>query len=138
MRRRFFLGVLLTLLALGSPVMAQERHPPYGSDVQPLDRILPGIRSGYPGRFYDAEGPFPDGYGGLHYRIKWLTPNGRVIWLDTNARTGRVIGPAAGAHWFGPGPMLGPPMRRGPGGWGPGPGRFDGPWRGGGGRRPGR
>src|SRR5215472_10756774 len=120
MFRRVCLGLLLALLAFGSPAAAQERppappgynvQPPFGPppavaqgrypappryNVQPLDRILPGIRNGRPGRFFDAEGPYPDPVGGWHYRIKWLTPEGRVIWLDTDARTGRVIGPSSG------------------------------------------
>lgn len=136
---------VLALLAFVTPAAAQWRRAPFeGRGVQRLDRILPGIRSAHPGRFYDAEGPYPDAAGGLHYRIKWLTPDGRVIWLDTDARTGRVIGPAGppvgaapvpGAERFGPVP---PGMGQGyrPGGWGrPG---FPG-WRGGGrGHWPGR
>jgi len=102
MRSRAFLGflallaLLVGLMGVASPSLAQGRwaHDRYYSNVQPLQQILPGIRRGYPGRFYDAEGPFPDGAGGLHYRIKWMTPEGRIIWLDTDARTGRVIGPA--------------------------------------------
>ncbi|MGD0143217.1 MAG: hypothetical protein ABSC92_08670 [Rhizomicrobium sp.] len=109
MRRRVFLG-FLGLLALfaaiggtAAPALAQGRfaHDRYYYNVQPLQQILPGIRRGYPGRFYDAEGPYPDAVGGLHYRIKWMTPDGRIIWLDADARTGRVIGPAAGG-WGGP------------------------------------
>ena len=60
-------------------------------DVQTLDRILPGIASRYPGTFYDAEGPYTEANGTLHYRLKWMTPEGRIIWLDTDARTGRVL-----------------------------------------------
>lgn len=60
--------------------------------AQPLDRILSHLRAERGGTFYDAEGPFDDGNGNIHYRIKWLTPQGRLIWLDTDARTGRVLG----------------------------------------------
>ncbi|HTW34615.1 MAG TPA: hypothetical protein VMD53_08350 [Rhizomicrobium sp.] len=87
----------------------------------PLDRILPTVRAGRPGRFYDAEGPFPDGYGGYHYRIKWLTPQGRVIWLDADARSGRILGQARG-DWR----EQGPPPVMGPGYMGPPPGGFRG------------
>jgi len=136
MFRRVCLGILLALLAFGTPASAQGRRPvPPGYNGQPLDRILPGIRNGRPGRFFDAEGPYPDAVGGWHYRIKWLTPEGRVIWLDTDARTGRVIGPSSG---YRPGFMMPPsglryypfphppPGVRGrfgggrPGGWRPG------------------
>ncbi|HEY1612283.1 MAG TPA: hypothetical protein VGF97_01150 [Rhizomicrobium sp.] len=106
MYRRLFLAIF-ALLAFATPGLAQGRHAGgFGYyDVRPLDRILPGIRSGRPGRFYDAEGPFADPAGGLHYRIKWLMPDGRIVWLDTDARTGRVIGPYRG---FGSGFMLPP------------------------------
>jgi hypothetical protein len=65
--------------------------------VEPLDRILAHLRAERGGTFYDAEGPFDDGNGGMHYRIKWLTPQGQLIWLDTDARTGRVLGVDRGA-----------------------------------------
>lgn len=114
--------------------------PPGGSQVLPLDRVLPQIRSRRPGRFYDAEGPFPDGNGGYHYRIKWLTPSGRVVWFDADARSGRILGVARG-DWresgpgaFGPG---GAPFERFGGPLGPmprGP-EFGNFWRGSGHRR---
>jgi hypothetical protein len=73
--------------------------------VLPLDRILPGIRRAYPGEFYDADGPTPGPDGGEHYHLKWMTPDGRIMWLDTDARTGRVLGSAPGRDSFdAPGP----------------------------------
>jgi hypothetical protein len=129
-RRALFSLLVVALLAcaLPSPSPAQEPYPRdnYGGQVMPLDRILPNVRAGRPGRFYDAEGPFPDGYGGYHYRIKWLTPQGRVIWLDADARTGRVMGQARG-DWRaqGPPPAFGGGARTGPGYMGP-PGGFRG------------
>lgn len=83
--------VFLAVVAAGvaSPASAQPRRAP---DVQPLDRVLPQVRRDYPGTFYDADGPFIDEGGNPHYRLKWMTPEGRVIWLDTDARTGRVLG----------------------------------------------
>jgi|SRR5947209_8421450 len=131
MFRRVFLGLAIALLAFEMPAPAQERRPvPYGDNVQPLDHILPGIRSNRPGRFFDAEGPYADAVGGWHYRIKWLSPEGRVIWLDADARTGRVIGPYSGFH---PGFMMPPSGLRYYRGQAPVPGgrgRFGG-WRGG-------
>jgi hypothetical protein len=121
-----------------APAYAQIRGaaPPRPAYVQPLDRILPTIRSSRPGRFYDAEGPFPDPAGGWHYRVKWLTPEGRVLWLDVDARTGRVIGPyrgyarmaypPAGLRYY---PFPGPRAPGRFGGWRPGA------WRGGWGGR---
>ncbi|HEY2446981.1 MAG TPA: hypothetical protein VGI20_14690 [Rhizomicrobium sp.] len=137
MFRRAVPAIFLALVAICSPAIAQGRHiVPYGYNVQPLDRILPGIRNERPGRFYDAEGPFADPMGGWHYRIKWLTPEGRVVWLDADARTGHVLGPYRGYAGMGMPPSglrffpYGPPPR------GPGPrpgfgGRFGG-WRPGG------
>jgi hypothetical protein len=138
MRSRIFLGflALLALLGTASPSTAQGRfaHDRYYSGAMPLQQVLPNIRSGYPGRFYDAEGPYPDGAGGLHYRIKWMTPDGRIIWLETDARTGRVLGRAAGGWGGAPPPPpaygyprggnfgYGPPIVRPAGpnrGWGP-------------------
>src|ERR1700744_2385897 len=85
-----FLAFVTTSLLGVAPACAQGRPMPPG-DVQRLDRILPNVASHYPGTFYDAEGPYADGNGTLHYRLKWMTPEGRIIWLDTDARTGRVF-----------------------------------------------
>ncbi|MEJ0041050.1 MAG: hypothetical protein WDM81_01935 [Rhizomicrobium sp.] len=76
MRSRFFLALFPLLLA--TPAWARST----------LDSILPQIRAQHPGRLSDAE-PWTDGEGNPHYRIKWMTPDGRVIYFDANARTGR-------------------------------------------------
>jgi hypothetical protein len=162
MFRCAYFGLLFVLLAFAAPATAQvqaaasaaqeqtqapaqipvaqtTRRPASNNyAVQPLDRILPAIRSSRAGRFFDAEGPFPDAAGGWHYRIKWLTPEGRIVWLDADARTGKVLGPYRGYA----GMMLPPaglryyPVLPGPRGF---RGRFGG-WRGGwrGGWGPGR
>jgi hypothetical protein len=88
---RLAFSLILAASLLGSFPAAAQGRPVPGGEVQRLDRILPGVSSRYPGTFYDAEGPFPDSAGGLHYRLKWMTPEGRIIWLDTDARTGRVF-----------------------------------------------
>lgn len=92
----FILG--LCVLAGGAlPAAAQPTHGRLrAGGVQPLDEILEGIRQSRPGTFYDAEGPFEAPDGRLHYRLKWMTPEGRIIWLDTDARTGRVLGVDSG------------------------------------------
>ncbi|MBI3677116.1 MAG: hypothetical protein HY243_10945 [Proteobacteria bacterium] len=95
MRKLAFFLLFALVTASGMQVRADDRHPrdrARSGEIQPLDQILPQLRGSYPGTFYDADGPFPDGRGGYRYRIKWLTPDGRVIWLDTDARTGRVMG----------------------------------------------
>ena len=125
----FFLAAMAC--ATASPGWTQEfpagPPPPPGSDSQvlPLDHVLPKIRSRRPGRFYDAEGPFPDGNGGYDYRIKWLTPSGRVIWFDADAHSGRILGAPSG-DW-----RDNPPGAFGPGGYESGPvpmQRFGGPF----------
>jgi hypothetical protein len=102
MRLGFLLMILPALgLLLTGPALAQPRREP---GVQPLDRILPGIRRDHPGEFYDADGPTPGPDGQEHYHLKWMTPDGRIEWLDTDARTGRVLGAAPGRDTFdGPG-----------------------------------
>ncbi len=85
MRRRVFLA-FLAMWTLAFPALAQSRH---GSS---LDRVLPEIRRNVPGTFYDAEGPFFGPGGQASYRIKWMTPDGRIVWFYADARTGRVMG----------------------------------------------
>jgi hypothetical protein len=106
--------LLLGLLAAGlSPASAQEvRDHVRAGEVQPLDRILPHVKHGHPGTFYDAVGPTMGPDGRYWYRLKWMTPEGRIVWLNTDARTGRVM---EGGRPFGPGPDFPP-------GWGPRPG----------------
>jgi hypothetical protein len=103
MWRRLVLCACSALLLAISPASAQGRfvHP---GGVVPLDRILPHIRSAHPGSFSDVDGPFADPAGRLHYRIKWLAPDGRVIWLDADARTGRILGVNHGWGGYGPYP----------------------------------
>jgi hypothetical protein len=78
-----FAVLLLAPLAASGEALAQP--------AQPLDRLLPEIRRSMPGQFLDAE-PGNSDSGSPRYRLKWLTPEGRVIWRDVDARTGRVMG----------------------------------------------
>ncbi len=57
----------------------------------PLDRFLPDIRRRQPGRLLDVE-PGWGARGEPRNRIKWLTPDGRVLWLEQDARTGEILG----------------------------------------------
>jgi len=98
----------------GLPYGPPLAGPPYGPPdprvgVQPLDRLLPGIRRAHPGDFYDAEGPTYGPSGDPHYHLKWLTPDGRVIWYDTDARNGRVLRASPGRDSFDGNPFGGPP-----------------------------
>ena len=107
MRKGVIFGFLAALLAFGTvPAQAVDYYGP-----PRLDRILPGIRERHPGKFYDAVGPFRGSDGQYRYRLKWMTPGGRIVWFDADARTGRVLGPDAEMR-VGPrfdGPMIGPP-----------------------------
>lgn len=101
MKRGLFSAFFLAwALCAAAPAVAQRA--PAQTGIQPLDRLLPEIRRQHPGRFYDAEGPTYGPDGDPHYHLKWMTPGGRVIWLDTDARNGRVLRSSPGRDNFGP------------------------------------
>ena len=133
MRPGFFLLICGSARRLGG--RARVAQPPRAPGVLPLDRILPGIRRAHPGQFYDADGPTPGPDGSEHYHLKWMTPDGRIEWLDTDARTGRVLGASPGRDTF-DGPGRAPLFRAGAVLSHAGPG-FEGGaiWRPGAGRR---
>ncbi len=94
-------ALLFTALAASSAVAQDdgdwEPHDRVAAgQIQPLDRLLPEVRRSHPGTFYDAEGPFAGPDGEMHYRLKWMTPDGRIVWYDADARTGRVMGSSSG------------------------------------------
>jgi hypothetical protein len=98
MRAAFFLsfGILAgSLSGAAAPALAQR-----AAGVMPLDRLLPEIRRTHPGQVYDADGPSIGPDGSQHYHLKWMTPDGRIEWLDTDARTGRVLGSSPGRDTF--------------------------------------
>jgi hypothetical protein len=76
--------------SLAQPYRAREGVQ--SGQVRSLDQILNGIRRQRPGSLADVQGPNPSAAGGSRYRLKWVTPDGRVLWLDTDAQTGRVLG----------------------------------------------
>ena len=94
MRPSLALFVVLLLAPFAAPAAAQP------SGAQPLDRLLPEIRRSLPGQFLDAE-PGPNEGGQPRYRLRWLTPDGRVIQRDVDARNGRVVVPGADREGFG-------------------------------------
>jgi hypothetical protein len=103
---RIFFAIFLMfsgLVAVSCDVA--QAQPRYGrgemrDGVQPLDRLLPGIRRNHPGEFYDAEGPTYGPSGEAHYHLKWMTPDGRIIWYDADARSGRVLRSSPGRDSF--------------------------------------
>ena len=126
MRARILSAIFLGLFALlSAPLAGAAVAQPYRDGardsardnsrdgardgVQPLDRLLPGIRRSHPGEFYDAEGPTYGPSGDPHYHLKWMTPEGRVIWFDTDARNGRVLRSSPGRDGFDNNRFQGPP-----------------------------
>jgi hypothetical protein len=100
MRSGIFFALFLAFLAsaaVTTPALAQRDDR---DGVQPLDRLLPEIRRNHPGDFYDAEGPTYGPNGDPHYHLKWMTPDGRVIWYDADARSGRVLRSSPGRDNF--------------------------------------
>jgi hypothetical protein len=95
MRSRVFLLLVPLLFALAAPALAEH-------DGETLDRILPDIRAAHPGRLSDAQ-PWVDDSGRTHYRIKWMTPEGRILFFDADPRTGRFSNSAGGdgENWRG-------------------------------------
>jgi hypothetical protein len=118
----------LALLLLPAPFLAAGAAAAQPAGAQPLDRLLPQIRRDHPGQFLDAEGA--ETGGNPHYHLKWLTPDGRVMYLDTDARTGRVLRQSPGRDNF-DGPRSASPRSGGPppdrSDEGPGDRRFEGP-----------
>ena len=81
--------VLLAGLPAASPAAAQPGFPGRGMDqggVLPFAVILNNIRRSFPGQLSDAQ------QLGAIYRVKWLTPNGQVLNIDVDARTGQILG----------------------------------------------
>ena len=91
---RYFAPLLIVLaVALGAPVAAQPFGNGGGQQMQSLDSILSNIRRQHPGQLSDVQGP-----NNGRYLIKWLTPDGRVLWLETDARTGQILGVRGGGE----------------------------------------
>jgi hypothetical protein len=114
---RYLAPVLIALLlgaVSAAPSEAQPNRAREGvqsGDMRSLGEILNGIRRERPGNLADVQGPNMGPAGEPHYRLKWLTPDGRVLWLDTDARTGRVMG-VEGDDRGPPGPPPPPPRGR--------------------------
>jgi uncharacterized membrane protein YkoI len=57
----------------------------------PLEAVLANVSRQFPGRHLGVDGPFQRD-GRWIYRIKWLTPDGRVLIVFADAQTGQVLG----------------------------------------------
>jgi uncharacterized membrane protein YkoI len=58
--------------------------------IVPLEIVLGNVARQIPGHHLDADGPIPRG-GRWIYRIKWLTPDGRVLIVIADAQTGQIL-----------------------------------------------
>lgn len=56
----------------------------------PLEAVLANVARQYPGHHLNVDGPFSRD-GRWIYRIKWLTPDGRVLIVFADAETGQVL-----------------------------------------------
>jgi hypothetical protein len=61
----------------------------------PLEAVLANVARNYPGYHIGVEGPYQQG-GRWVYRIKWLTPDGRVLFIFADAETGQILGQRGG------------------------------------------
>ena len=103
MFKRFFFAFLL----LASTLTVQV-PPAHAQNIQTLDRILPEIRRSVPGSFGgEADGPVAGPDGQARYRIKWVTPDGRILWIEADARTGRILNQTSGGTERQPDPPRG-------------------------------
>lgn len=72
--------------AAGDPALAQN------GGTLPSDEIIAQIRAVYAGKpIGQVEGPLANGDGTLRYGIKWLTPDGHVLFIVVDARSGAII-----------------------------------------------
>ncbi len=60
-------------------------------NLLPLEVVLGNVAAQFPGRHLGVDGPFQRD-GRWIYRIKWLTPDGRVLIVFADAQTGQVLG----------------------------------------------
>lgn len=72
-----------SLLFLANPAHAQRT-----TDGLTLDQVLPEIRAEHPGQLSDAR-TWTDQEGHAHYRVKWITAEGRVLYFDVDTSTGQ-------------------------------------------------
>jgi uncharacterized membrane protein YkoI len=75
----------------GPAPVGGNRSGGMSGEARPLSSILSDIRRQEPGKVSDVERT--EGPGGEeNYRIKWLTPDGRVLIYNVDPQTGAVSG----------------------------------------------
>lgn len=69
------------------PFGADEGRPQFA----PLEAVLANVARQFPGHHLGVDGPFRR-EGRWIYRIKWLTPDGRILIVFADAQTAQVLG----------------------------------------------
>jgi hypothetical protein len=93
---RLALLAALGLLAMGGPVVAQERRDHEraraaleAGHIRPLSDLLSEVERRFRGRVIEAELEWDDGQ--WLYELKILPPNGRVFSVELDAASGRLL-----------------------------------------------
>ena len=85
--------VLLVAMTLGAAAAAGNhdaaRDAVRAGRSLPLGAIVNQVERRQPGRLLDAD--LNDRGGRLVYRLRWMTPNGNVLNMVVDARSGRVL-----------------------------------------------
>jgi hypothetical protein len=108
--------LILLSLALSIPQASAQPFPrrdggPQAQQMLPLNMILANIRRQFPGQLSDVQGP----RNGILV-IKWLTPDGQILFIEADARTGQILGVSGGGNFrrqnFAPTPAFQPDRDR--------------------------
>jgi uncharacterized membrane protein YkoI len=84
--------VLLVAMTLSGAAAADHdaaRDAVRDGRAQPLGAIVSQVQRRQPGRLLDAD--LNERGGRLVYRLRWMTPNGNVLNMIVDARSGRVL-----------------------------------------------
>jgi uncharacterized membrane protein YkoI len=92
--RRLALALLIAAAlpaaaARGDDAAAKARTGVQEGQLVPLESILAWIEARYAGRFVEAE--LEEEHGTPIYEIEWRMPQGRLIELEFDARTGALL-----------------------------------------------
>jgi uncharacterized membrane protein YkoI len=68
----------------------RDRDGARGPRLLPLEVVLANVARRIPGHHLDVDGPFQRGSRWV-YRIKWLTPDGRVLIVIVDAESGQIL-----------------------------------------------
>jgi uncharacterized membrane protein YkoI len=68
----------------------RDRDGTRGPRLLPLEVVLANVARRIPGHHLDVDGPFQRGSRWV-YRIKWLTPDGRVLIVIADAESGQIL-----------------------------------------------